>query len=176
MSTKTGYSLVGGGGRGYINIGGWNTTLTDKATTQMEVPGIKRREGMNIYMYGLQGTNTINSAGVQMQFGDVLTDGNGTLISPVVFTTVGAAGTAVANTVRALTVGSAYALQYGWYFVEGIASVNICTNTVTLALGNQICVSSSSSNKWVQCTTTGQGYILTATACDITSPAILKLM
>lgn len=177
MATKTGYSITGGGGRGYLNIGGWNTTITNKSTTQMEIPGIRRREGANVYIYGLQGTNTLNSAGIQVQFCTALTDGDGTLISPVTFTTVGAAGTAVPNTVRALTVGSAYAQQYGWYFVEGIASVNICTDTATVTLGSPICVSSSSSNKWVgTCTSTGQGFALTAIACDITGPAFIKLM
>lgn len=174
MSTKTGYSILGGGGRGYINVGGWNTTLTDKTTTQMEVPGIKRWEGGNCYIYAMHGSQSANSAGLMVTFATGITDGDGTLIPPFRFTAI--ANTANPTMVKALTVGTCLTGMYGWYFVEGIASVNVATDTVTLALGNQILPGSSSANKWVIGTTTALGFILTATACDITSPAYLKLM
>jgi len=176
MSTKTGYSITGGGGRGYINIGGWNTTLTDKSTTQAEVPGIKRREGANVYIYAMQGLQSIASAGVQVMLGDPVLDNGGVLMPPIVFTTVGAAGNANPYLCKALTVGTCLTKNYGWYFIEGITSVNACTNTTTVPLGSPICVSSSSSNKWVVCTISGQGFALTAIACDETGPAFLKLM
>ena len=64
MATRTDYSNAGGGGKGYINVGGWNTTLTDRQSTQMEVPGIRRREGGNVYMYGLQGGASLAASGV----------------------------------------------------------------------------------------------------------------
>ena len=175
MSTKTGYSVAGGGGRGYINIGGWNTTLTDKATTQMEVPGVKRREGANVYIYAKHGTQSAASAGLQVQISDPATDANGTLISPLVFTAI-AAGGANPFLCKALTVGTCLTDMYGWYFVEGIASVNIATNTVTVAAGAAICMSPASAHKWINATASGQGFALTAIACDITGPAFLKLM
>ena len=175
MSTKTDYSVVGGGGRGYINIGGWNTTLTDKSTTQMEVPGVKRREGANVYIYAKHGTQSAASAGLQVSISDPATDGNGTLICPLVFTAI-AGGGANPYLCKALTVGTCLTGMYGWYFVEGIASVNIATNTVTVALGAPICMSPASANKWINATASCQGFALTAIACDITGPAFLKLM
>ena len=92
MPTKTGYSLLGGGGKGYINIGGWNTTLTDKSTTQMEVPGVKRREGANVYIYAKHGTQSAASAGLQVAIGTPAVDGIGTLVPPLVFTAIAAGG------------------------------------------------------------------------------------
>ena len=175
MPTKTGYSLAGGGGKGYVNIGGWNTTLTDKATTQAEVPGIKRREGANVYIYGMHGTQSAASAGLQVTLSDPATDQNGTLICPIVFSQI-AAGNANPYLCQALTIGTCLTNMYGWYFVEGITSVNIATNTVTVALGAPICMSPASANKWVGCTATLQGFALTAIACDVTGPAFVKLM
>jgi hypothetical protein len=175
MPTKTGYSLLGGGGKGYINIGGWNTTLTDKSTTQMEVPGVKRREGCNVYIYAKHGTQSAASAGLQVAISTPAVDGIGTLVPPLVFTAI-AAGGANPQACKALTVGTCLTGMYGWYFVEGIASVNIATDTITVTLGEGICMSPASANKWIGCGLSAQGFALTAIACDVTGPAFLKLM
>lgn len=176
MSTKTGYSITGGGGKGYINIGGWNTTLTNVSTAQAEVPGIKRREGANVYFYGKQGTLSIEGGGQFVTFGDMATDGIGTLITPVTFT----AGAALASTdnafiVRAMTIQSMPGAVYGWYFVEGITTITMGTSA-SQALGGFACVSAASANVWQSSTTTAQAVLLTAVASGEAGLAVVKLM
>ena len=174
MSTKTGYSITGGGGKGYINIGGWNTTLTNVSTAQAEVPGIKRREGANVYIYGKQGTLSIEGGGQFVKFGDMATDGGGTLITPVVFT-VGPVGTANPFVVRAMTIQSMPAAGYGWYFVEGITTITMGTSA-SQAVEGFACVNNASANCFASATITQQATVLTALASGEAGLAIVKFM
>lgn len=172
MATKTGYSITGGGGKGYINIGGWNTTLTDKTTTQMEVPGITRREGANVYIYGLQGTLSIEGKGSFVITCDPTTDSGGTLISPVVFTAA-PVGTANPWLVRAMTIQSMSAYMYGWYFKEGITTVVMGDNSGGATVGSPICAATGTAGVFATSTGTAQGFALTAMAASASGPAFV---
>lgn len=172
MSTKTGYSITGGGGRGYINVGGWNTTLTDKQATQMEVPGITRREGANVYIYGYQGTLSIEGAGSHVIFGTPASDAAG-LMSPTVFT-IGPVGTANATLIRAATIQSMSGAVYGWYFKEGIATVTMGDNSGGCTVGSPIVPATASAGVWATAAATGYGYALTAMAAAASGLAWVK--
>lgn len=176
MSTRTSYSVIGGGGKGYINIGGWNTTLTDRSTQQQEVPGIKRREGANVYIYGLQGANSAAASGVYMRLvapaTDLYTDA---VISPIVFTAIGA-GTTIAKLWKGVTVCTCDTNTYGWYFLEGVLTLTVATNTTSATVGTPIVVAPASVNKVVGgAVGTAQGIALTTIACDIAGQCYVKL-
>lgn len=170
MPTKTGYSITGGGGRGYINIGGWNTTLTSKGTTQDEVPGTHRREGANVYVYGMQGTLSIEGKLSFVITGDPATDAGGTLISPVVFTAA-PAGTDNALLVRAQTVQSMSAGVYGWYFKEGVTTVTMGANSGGTTVGSPIAPAAATAGVMATATLSGIGWALTAMAASDSGPA-----
>lgn len=165
MPTKTDYSVTGGGGKGYINIGGWNTTLTDKQTTQMEVPGTHRREGANIYVYGMQGTLSIEGKGSFVITGDPATDGIGTLISPTVFTAA-PVGTANARLIRGMTVQTMSAGVYGWYFKEGITTVVMGADSGGATVGSPITPATGTAGVFATAAGTGIGWALTAMAAN----------
>lgn len=177
MSTRTDYSVAGGGGRGYINIGGWNTTLTDRSTQQKEVPGIKRREAGNVYMYGLQGGQSAAGSGYYVRLAAPSTDAyTDAVVCPIVFTNLGA-GTVIAKAWKGVTLQTCDTNTYGWYFVEGVLTVTVGTNTTSATVETPIVVAPASVNKVVGgATSTGQGYALTTIACDITGQAYVKLM
>ena len=177
MSTRTDYSIVGGGGRGYVNVGGWNTTLTSRNTQQMETPGIKRREGANVYIYGLQGGQSIAGSGYYVKLAapatDLYTDA---VVSPIVFTALGA-GTVIAPIWKGISVCTCDTNTYGWYFIEGITSLTIATASTSATVGTPIMVAPASVNKVVGGSVgTAQGIALTTIACDITGQAYVKLM
>lgn len=166
MSTRTSYSVLGGGGRGYMNIGGWNTTLTDRSTQQQEVPGAVRQEGANTYIYALQGTNTIAGSSYLVTPAAPLTDSyTDAVISPVVFTGLGAVGTDNPYIVQGVTVGTCPAGTYGWYFQEGILTVCMGASSGGVTVGETLCVAeSASANVFATCTATAQGIALTTIA------------
>ena len=165
MPTKTGYSIAGGGGKGYINVGGWNTTLTDKATTQAEVPGTTRREGANIYFYGLQGTLSIEGKNSFVMMIAPATDGNGTLISPVVLSNA-PAGTANPYLVNGMTIQTMSAGVYGWYFKEGIATVTMGADSGGATVGSPITPATGTVGVFATADATGVGWALTAMLAD----------
>lgn len=166
MSTRTDYSVAGGGGRGYVNIGGWNTTLTDRSTQQKEVPGITRVEGANTYIYGLQGTNTLAGSGYLVMLATPLTDAyTDAVVCPLVFTELGAVGTDNPNIVRGITIQTAAAKTYGWYFQEGITTVCMGASSGGVVAEAGLCVAeSASANVFATCTASAQGWALTAIA------------
>lgn len=170
MPTKTGYSTLGGGGKGYINVGGWNTTLTSKSTTQAEVPGINRREGANVYVYGMQGTLSGEGKHSFVITGDPATDGNGTLICPVVFT-AGPVGTSNPYLIRAMTIQSMAAGQYGWYFKEGITTVQMGADSGGCTVGSPILPAEGTAGVFATSTATSIGWALTAMAASESGPA-----
>ena len=173
MSTRTDYSVAGGGGRGYVNVGGWNTTLTDRSTTQAEVPGIKRREGANVYIYGLQ-SNGITASGAFVSLAAPATDGNGTLISPIVFAQA-AAGTDNPFLVKGITICSAPTATYGWSLVEGVTS-GTTSDYGGATAGSPLCPATGAANTWCTCTATGNAWALTAMASAISGQIVVKLM
>lgn len=117
---KTAYSTLGGGGRGYINIGGWNTTLTDVASTAKETIGVKRQEGANTYMYVQMGTAVVNSNGLFVSLASGYPDTNG-ITAPFALTANGVASTG--NIARGMTICSSISgVVYAWVFVEGYAT------------------------------------------------------
>lgn len=174
-TTKTGYSALGGGGRGYINIGGWNSTLTDRATSAKEVVGTWRNEGANLYIYAAQGTNSAQPNAFVMPCTSY-TYGDANIQAPLVFTQIAAAGTLNMKLPKAMCIQTCDSGTYGWYFVRGICTVQLQTNTTTLAQGDLIIVATDSHAKVKLATTTAQGYMLTAIACDVSGPAFLSLL
>ena len=177
QTSKTGYSVTGGGGKGYINIGGWNTTLTDLNTNPQEVVGAWRREGANLYVYGVQGTATGTQGNfVQQISGTVYTCGASNVIPPFIFTNLPAAGTANPKAARAMCIQDVTTNMYGWYFVQGVATVQCQTDTTTLNVGEYIIVATDSHAKVKLATTTAQGFMLTAVACDVSGAAYISLL
>lgn len=173
MPTKTGYSTLGGGGKGYINVGGWNTTLTSKSTTQAEVPGTIRREGANVYIYGKQGTLSGEGKHSFVITGDPATDGNGTLISPFVFTAA-PVGTDNPYIIRAMTIQSMAAALYGWYFLEGITTVAMGTDSGGTTVGSPITPAGGTAGVFATAAATGIGWALTAMASAEDGPAFVS--
>lgn len=176
-TSKTGFSALGGGGRGYINIGGWNTTLTDRATSPKEVVGAWRREGANLYVYGPIGTGSAQPEVFLVNIGAaVFTVGTENVIPWFILTSEIAGGTANYNLIKGRTICTCDTGTYGWYFVQGVCTVQLQTNTTTLAVSNGIQASTSSANKVQIATTTAQGFILTAIACDVSGPAYISFL
>ena len=175
QTSKTGYSVTSGGGKGYINLGGWNTTITDRSTTAQEVVGTWRREGINLYIYGCQGTAT-GTAGnwVQQQSATVYTCGD--TIPPFIFTNLMAGGTLNAKIPKAMCIVDCPTNSYGWYFVQGVATVQCQTNTTTIPDGKGILISTSSHAKVKIGAGTSIGWMLTAIACDVSGAAYISLM
>lgn len=117
---KTAYSYLGGGGKGYINLGGWNTTLTDVASTAKETIGIERVEGQNVYKYVQLGTAVVTSSGCFLSLSTGYTDTNN-IIAPFALTANGVASTG--NIARGMTIGSSISgVVYAWVFIKGLAT------------------------------------------------------
>ena len=175
MPTRTDYSILGGGGKGYVNIGGWNTTLTDRSTSQKEVPGTKRREGANIYQYGLQGAASVAGSGRFMMFAAPAADADN-LTSPIVFTALGAVGTDNPYIVKAISICTCDTNTYGWYFKEGILTVCFGASSGGVVAEGPFCVAeSASANVVATCTMTMQGVALTAVASGASGQAWISL-
>jgi hypothetical protein len=173
MPTKTGYSITGGGGKGYINVGGWNTTLTAKSVTQDQVPGTTRREGANVYIYGKQGTLSIEGKFSFVIFSDPAVDGGGTLISPVVFTG-GPVGTDNARLIAGQTIQSMSAGVYGWYFKQGITTVVMGQDSGGTTVGSPIAPAAGSAGLFATALASGIGWALTAMASADSGPAFVS--
>lgn len=173
--SKTGYSVNQGGCPGYINIGGWNTTLTSRTTGPKEVVGMFRREGMNLYVYAAQGTQSAQP-NLFLQVVAPYTVGTENVIPPFIFSDVIAGGTVNMKIPKAMAIQTCETNTYGWYFVSGICTVQLQTNTTTLGNMDLIIVSTSCNAKVKLATTTAQGYMLTAIACDVSGPAFLSLL
>ena len=141
--TKTGYSTVYGGAKGYINLGGWNTTLTDVCNTAKETIGITRQEGANEYMYVQVGTATA-SAGNFLTLSTGYTDTN-TIIAPFGMTANGVAATGilakgmlVAGTVQSGPI-------YAWMLTKGYATGYMMADS-GLAWKAYVCPSTTTAN------------------------------
>lgn len=179
QTSKTGYSMVSGGGRGYINIGGWNSTITDQATNPQEVIGVFRKEGANTYVYGVIGTATATKGTfVTPMSAAPYTCGASNVIPPIIFTVVPAAGTAALHAFKAWAIQDTTTNTYAWFQVAGISTVQCQTNTTTLNVGEYIMPATDSCGKVKIADATGHiyGYMLTAVACDVSGPAYFSLM
>lgn len=179
QTSKTGYSMIAGGGRGYINIGGWNSTLTDQATNPQEVIGVFRKEGMNTYVYGVIGTATATKGTfVQPISGTVYTCGASNVIPPMIFTVIPAGGTARLVNFKAWAIQDTTTNQYAWFQVAGIATMQCQTNTTTLAAGDPVMPATDSNAKIKVADATDHtfGWTMTAIACDVSGQAVFSLM
>jgi hypothetical protein len=140
---KTSYSTLGGGARGYVNIGGWNTTLTDVASTAKETIGIHRVEGDNEYIYVQLGTAVVNGAGAFLSLATGYTDTNG-IVAPFALTANGVASTGLIA--RGMTVCSSISgVVYAWVFKKGYATGYAMTDS-GLAWNATVCPSTSTAN------------------------------
>ena len=140
---KTSYSILAQGGKGYINNGGWNTTLTDVATTAKETVGIVRQEGAGAFRYVQLGTAAVTSAGAYLSLSTAYTDVNGYI--PVFALT--ANGTVSTGLIcNGMTVGSSVSgTVYAWVFVSGFATGYAMTDSA-LAQGALVCPATSTAN------------------------------
>lgn len=130
MSTgisKTGYSSTFGGAKGYINLGGWNTTLTDVSNTAKETIGIKRKEGANEYMYVQLGTSTA-CANMFLSLSTGLTDTN-SISAPFGTTANGTASTGQICIGRTICSAPTSGVCYAWVLIEGFATAWAATDT-----------------------------------------------
>lgn len=143
MSTKTGYSTLGGGGRGYINIGGWNTTLTDVSQTAQECIGVKRTEGANTYMYAQLGTSTA-CENMFLSISTGYPDANN-LTAPFGLTANGAASTGLICKGMTVADSPVSGVCYAWVLVEGFATGYAMTDS-GIAYGDYVCPSTSTAN------------------------------
>lgn len=144
IGTRTSYSVALGGGIGHPNIGGWNTTLTDRSSGMKEVPGMIRREGANAYIYGFQGAQSASAKHRLMAMVAPATDPTtDAAITPVVFTAPPTA-TANGNLIKAMTIQTCDTNTFGWYFVEGICTVVMGDDSGSVAVGSTFAISTAS--------------------------------
>ena len=171
--SKTDYTRVSGGGVGYINLGGWNTTLTACDTTAQEVVGIERREGANTYIYAAQGAQSASSGNL-MILATNSADGQ-SMVPAVTFTQNTAGGTAVQWTVKAMALQTCDSNKYSWYLIKGYSTIRVATNTVSATVLSPICVSEHSAHGWVGAVSwaSAQGHALTGIACDVAGGAYI---
>lgn len=142
--SKTSYSMLQGGAKGYINIGGWNTTLTDVSYTAKETIGVTRQEGANKYMYVQLGTATAGSAGAFLSLATAISDTNGVL-APLALTANGVASTGLIAKGMTITDINNSGPLYTWALVEGFATGYMMTDS-GLAQAAYACPSTSTAN------------------------------
>lgn len=172
--TQTSYTGIFGGGSGYINMGGWNTTLSANAATAQEVVGIKRQDGANTYIYAARGNSSAQPGRLQIKATNSA-DGQ-SLIPPITYTNNTAGGTACQWIVQAMAIATMVSNQYGWYLVEGYGQIMNVTNTAALASGTLICAAVASGEAFNQTAAikNAQGYALTDIACNELGLAFIK--
>ena len=148
MATATGYSLALGGKGGYINLGGWNTEITDHDDSAKEVVGVLRNEGANTYMYAYMGTATCTWSGRPLKLTTSYADTD-SIVPAVVLTQLGATAAGYFSAIG-VTLKTWTANTYGWILVKGICTLPLNSNTAGLALGTPIAPSSASAG-FAQC-------------------------
>ena len=173
-ATQTSYSALKGGTAGYINIGGWNTTITDVSTSAKETVGLIRREGANEYMYVGISTHTVVAQN-WLRVATALTIGDDNYHCPIVMTTIADAGTESPKLFKAYAPQNLSANTYAWVLVKGVCTVQCQTDTTTIPELSLILPSTSCHAKVKIATTTAMGYMLTAIACDESGPAYINL-
>ena len=160
-ASKTAYSIGCGGQAGYLNIGGWNSTLTHVSTEPAEVCGAVRQEGANTYMYVMNGSQSAARAAF-VQICTALTDDAASAkIAPVRVTSVAAASVEQMGLVFGMWVATnVYTNQYGWIMRKGVATAFHQTNS-GVANAAFIVPGTSTANTWATPTThTAQGFNL----------------
>jgi hypothetical protein len=173
-ATQTSYSALKGGTAGYINIGGWNTTITDVSTSAKETVGMIRREGANEYMYVGISTHTVTAQN-WLRPATSLTIGADEYHCPIVMTTIAAAGTANPKLFKAYAPQNLSANTYAWVLVKGICTVQAQTDTTTIPELSLILPATDCHAKVKIATTTAMGYMLEAIACDVSGQAYIDL-
>lgn len=167
MSTLTSYSVTGGGGRGYINIGGWNTTLTDRSTNPQEVCGMIRFEGANKYMYvcgGLSSSPKGNILSVKTAVADL---GAGA-VPPVCMTAMPI--TDNINLAAGMALQTMLTQLYCWVLREGIATAYAGTDSA-FVVGTRYVFGAATAHVCGVATASGQAIALEAAATAVASAA-----
>lgn len=166
MATKTSYSVQQGGGRGYINIGGWNTTLTEVSTAPKEVVGIARHEGANRYIYICGGTQSATK-GYILAVKTAVTDlDTGAAIPPICLTAMPITdNVALAFGMAICTLGTQL---YGWVLREGVATGYAGTDSA-LAAGTRYVYGAATAHLLGAATASGQAVGLEAAATGVAS-------
>jgi hypothetical protein len=162
VSSKTSYSIAQGGEAGYINIGGWNSTLTDVNTNPAEVCGLIRQEGANKYIYAMQGSQSA-ARGAFVTVCTALTDDASTPhVAPLRLTAAATGCNTAAGRVFGMVVATTIGTnQYGWFLRQGITTAYAVSNTGFNIAGGYILPSVLSANFFSNATTnTAVGYVL----------------
>jgi hypothetical protein len=161
-ASKTAYSIGVGGQAGYINIGGWNSTLTAVSTEPAEVAGTIRYEGANKYIYAMHGSQSA-ARGAFVQLCTAIADDAATSQTPPLRMTQNATGvnTAAGRVFGAVVATNIYTNQYGWYLRQGIMTGYAASNTGLNVAGAFILPSVLSANVFSNATTnTAVGIVL----------------
>lgn len=166
MATKTSYSVQQGGGRGYINIGGWNTTLTEVSTAPKEVVGITRYEGANRYMYVCGGLESATK-GYILAVKTAVTDlDTGAAIPPICLTAMPVTDNiALAFGMAICTLGTQL---YGWVLREGVATGYAGTDSA-LTTGARYVYGAATAHLLGAATSSGQAVSLVGAATSVVS-------
>jgi hypothetical protein len=160
-ASKTAYSIGLGGQAGYLNVGGWNSTLTDANTNPAEVCGMVRQEGANKYIYVMNGSQS-STRGAFVAICTALTDGTTTgFIAPIRVTSVAAAAASIQGAVFGMVVPTnVYTNQYCWVLRQGITTCYLQTDSA-IVNGNYIMPGVTSANTWLTpATNTANGFAL----------------
>jgi hypothetical protein len=169
-ASKTAYSIGCGGQAGYINLGGWNSTLTDVNTSAQEVCGITRFDGANQYMYVMNGSQSAARAAF-VQICTALADDSGSsIVAPVRVTSVAAASCEVGGIVFGMWVPTAIATnQYGWILRKGFATCFHQTNS-GVTNGAYIVPGTATADTWAcAVTNTARGFSIAETVATATA-------
>lgn len=128
----TNYTTLNGGGRGAINYGGWNTTLTDRSTTPQEVVGMMRREGGNVYLYVCGGLASAKPGWVLAPKTAVTDLGTAGYIAPICMTVC----PVTANVLLPAAIAPQTMLTqlYAWVLIKGVTTAN-CASDAALTGG-----------------------------------------
>ena len=167
---ETSYSIGVGGVPGYLNIGGWNCTLTDVNTTPAVAPGMVRQEGANKYMYAMNGSQSA-ARGQFVQICTALADDSAASgLCPIRFTASPyTTQTAVGKVFGVVVATNIYTNQYGWILRQGVMTGYWATNTAGNIAGGYFAPSATTNHVFTNvASNTAVGFVLdpvaTATA------------
>ena len=160
--SKTSYSVGVGGQAGYLNIGGWNSTLTDVNTEPAEVCGMVRQEGANKYIYAMHGSQSAARGAFVSLCTSLTDDAASPKIAPLRMSQAATGCNTSAGKVFGMLVATTIATnQYGWYLRQGITTGYCASNTGLNVAGGFILPSVLTANVFSNSTTnTAVGIIL----------------
>ncbi|MCL6456711.1 MAG: hypothetical protein K6T85_01770 [Gorillibacterium sp.] len=171
-TSATGYSYTGGGAHGYINVGGWNTTLTDVSASPQETVGVIRWEGSNAYIYAKAGSGACTKG--HMLGLCTATPDSGGFVSPLRLTQLAVNTLTVFHKAFCMAIQDVPADNYAWFFREGICTLQLDA-TGGVSAGGYLKPSTSTGGCWVQAATAcGYAFALQNAAAGGTTLAYVN--